>query len=116
MIFLYSFLTCGGICMLGQLIFDFTKLSAGHITSFFVVVGAILGSFGIYDKLTAFAGAGASLPITSFGNLLVSGAIEGIKDHGLLGATIDLFEMTSAGITSAIFFAFIMAIIFKPRS
>ena len=75
MTFISAFVVCGGICLAGQLIYDNTKLTAGHITSIFVVIGAALDTFGWYDKLLEFAGMGASLPITSFGHSLIPGAL-----------------------------------------
>ena len=70
MIYLYSFLFCGFVCMLGQIILDNTKLTPGHITTIFVIVGAFLDIFGIYDKIVLMAGGGALVPITSFRHLL----------------------------------------------
>ena len=68
MIYVYSFLFCGFVCLIGQLILDNTKLTAGHITSIFVVVGSFLDTFSIYDKIINYVGAGALVPITSFGH------------------------------------------------
>ena len=116
MIFFNAFLVCGGISLAGQLIYDNTKLTAGHITSLFVVLGAALDVFSIYDKLIEFAGAGASLPITSFGHSLIHGAIASAQEHGLIGIASGMFNLTAAGITSGILFAFLAAIIFKPKS
>ena len=73
--FLNAFLCCGAICALGQLIYEQTKLTAGHITSLFVVLGAALDTFGLYDRLLEWAQAGAALPITSFGHSLIHGAL-----------------------------------------
>ncbi len=116
MMFLNAFLVCGGISLLGQLIYDNTKLTAGHITSSFVVLGAALDTFGIYDKLIDFAGAGASLPITSFGHSLIHGALAAAQEQGIMGILLGMFDLTAAGITSAILFAFLAAVIFKPRT
>lgn len=114
--YILSFLVCGSICLLGQLIYDNTKFSAGHITSLFVVIGAILDSFGIYDKLLNLSRVGASLPITSFGHSLMHAASETMYEQGLLGVAAGLFNMTAVGITSAILFAFLVAVICKPKS
>lgn len=116
MMFLNAFLVCGGISLAGQLIYDNTKLTAGHITSSFVVLGAALDTFGIYDKLLEFAGAGASLPITSFGHSLIHGALTQAQEHGVMGILLGMFDLTASGITSAILFAFLVAVIFKPKS
>ena len=116
MSYLLSFIVCGSICLIGQIIYDNTKFSAGHITSLFVVIGAFLDTFGIYDKLLNISKVGASLPITSFGHSLMHGASETIYKEGILGVAGGLFNMTAVGITSAILFAFIVALIFKPKS
>lgn len=115
MIYINAFLVCGTICMIGQLIYDNTKLTPGHITSLFVVIGAALDTFSLYDKLIEFAGAGASLPITSFGHSLIHGALEQAQQNGLIGIIGGMFELTAGGITSAILFAFLAALIFKPK-
>lgn len=116
MMFLNAFLVCGGISLLGQFIYDNTKLTAGHITSSFVVLGAALDTFGLYDKLIDFAGAGASLPITSFGHSLIHGALAAAEEKGIMGILLGMFDLTAAGITSAILFAFLAAVIFKPKT
>ena len=82
MIYIYAFLFCGTICMLSQIILDNTKLTPGHVTSIFVVLGALLDIFGIYDKIVLYAGAGALVPITSFGHLLIHGAMTAADDQG----------------------------------
>ena len=117
MSYLLSFLVCGFICMIGQIIYDNTKFTPGHITSLFVVVGSVLDVFGLYDKLLSVSKVGASLPITSFGHSLMHAANEAMRNgEGILGVASGLFDMTSTGITSAILFAFLVAIIFKPKS
>ncbi|WP_226666946.1 stage V sporulation protein AE [Metabacillus litoralis] len=113
--YLLAFVVGGAICVIGQLLLDIFKLTPAHVMSSFVVSGAILDGFGIYDKLIEFAGAGATVPITSFGHSLLHGAMEQANEHGFIGIGIGIFELTSAGISSAILFAFIMAIIFKPK-
>lgn len=110
-----AFIVCGSICLLGQLLYDNTKLTAGHITSLFVVIGAMLDTFGLYDRLIRFAGMGASLPITSFGHSLIHGALEKAQQDGLIGIALGMFDLTAAGITSAILFAFLTSLIFKPK-
>ncbi len=115
--YLLSFLVCGFICMIGQIIYDNSKLTPGHITSLFVVIGSFLDVFGLYDKLLKVSRVGASLPITSFGHSLMHAANESMRNEGtLLGVASGLFNMTSVGITSAILFAFLIALIFKPKS
>lgn len=116
MMFLNAFLVCGSICLAGQLIYDNSKLTAGHITSLFVVIGAALDTFGLYDKLLEFGGMGASLPITSFGHSLIHGALAKAQSDGILGILLGMFDLTAAGITSAILFAFLVALVCKPKS
>lgn len=115
MIFVYAFLFCGTVCMISQIILDNTKLTPGHVTSLFVVVGAFLDIFGIYDKFVLYCGAGALLPITSFGHLLVHGAMDIASEMGPLGLAFGIFDLTSAGISVAVVAAFILALIFKPK-
>lgn len=115
MIYLNSFLFVGFICLIGQIILDNTKLTAGHITSMFVVVGAFLDIFNIYDMIINFVGPGAMVPITSFGHSLIHGAIRSAKEMGVIGILTGMFDLTSAGIISAIIFSFIFLIIFNPK-
>jgi stage V sporulation protein AE len=113
--YLIAFVVGGLICVIGQLLLDFFKLTPAHVMSSFVVAGAILDGFGLYDKLIDFAGAGATVPITSFGHSLLHGAMKQSEEHGLIGIGMGIFELTSAGISSAILFAFLVALIFKPK-
>ncbi|NLA04712.1 MAG: stage V sporulation protein AE [Firmicutes bacterium] len=113
--YLTAFLVGGLFCLVGQLLFDLTSFSPGHILSGFVVAGGVLGGLGIYDRLIRFAGAGASLPISSFGNALVKGAMFEASRKGVIGVLTGMFELTSTGVTAAIVFAFFAALIFEPR-
>ncbi|MFX3625586.1 MAG: stage V sporulation protein AE [Ectobacillus sp.] len=113
--FVYAFLVGGAICVIGQLLLDFAKMTPAHVMANFVVAGAILDGFGIYDNLIRFAGAGATVPITSFGHSLLHGAMQEAKEHGYIGIGMGIFQLTSAGISAAILFAFIAALIFKPK-
>lgn len=115
MIFVYSFLFSGLICLIGQIILDNTKLSAGHITSIFVVIGAFLDTFGIYDKIITCVGGGALVPITSFGHSLIHGALAKANDFGIIGLLMGMFDLTATGITAAIIFTFIFSLFFKAR-
>lgn len=115
MTYVYAFLFCGFVCLISQIILDNTKLTPGHVTSLFVVIGAFLDIFGLYDKIVLYAGAGALIPITSFGHLLIHGAIDMAKDIGILGLAMGAFNLTAAGITVAIVMAFVLTLIFKPR-
>lgn len=116
MMYLKAFVVGGLICLVAQLILDNTKLSPGHVLSGFTVVGGVLGGLGVYDRLIQFAGAGATVPISSFGNALVKGALQEASTRGLVGVLTGMFELTSVGITAAIVFAFFTALVFNPKS
>lgn len=113
--YIYAFLFCGFVCMVSQLILDNTKLTPGHVTSLFVVVGAALDLAGIYDKIVLYAGAGAIIPITSFGHLLIHGAMDVANENGIMGLALGIFDLTSAGISIAVVAAFFLSLLFKPR-
>lgn len=113
--FIWAFIVGGGICVIGQLMMDVLKLTPAHTTTTLVVLGAILGGLGLYEPLIKFAGAGASLPISSFGNALVKGALMEAERDGIIGVLTGTFEVTSAGISAAIIFGFLGALIFKPK-
>ena len=115
MIFVYAFLFCGFTCLISQLILDNTKLTPGHVTSLFVVIGAFLDIFGIYDKILLYCGAGAIIPITSFGHLLIHGAMDFAGEMGALGLAFGVFNLTSAGISVALVSGFLLCLIFKPK-
>ena len=115
MTYLYSFLFVGFICLIGQIILDNTKLTAGHITSIMVVIGAFLDIFNIYDSIIKIVGPGAMVPITSFGHSLIHGALKEANNVGLVGILSGVFDLTAAGITSAIIFSFIFSLIFNPK-
>lgn len=115
MTYIYSFLFTGTLCLIAQIIIDNTKLSAGHITAMFVVIGAFLDTFSIYDKIIQKVGGGALVPITSFGHLLAHGALHRSVESGAMGVSMGMFDLTAAGITSALVFSFIFALIFKPK-
>lgn len=112
----WAFVVGGTICVVGQLLLDVMKLTPAHAMCVLVVAGAILGGLGIYEPLVEIAGAGASVPISSFGNALLQGAWEEMEAHEFLGVITGIFSMTSAGISSAIIFSFLGALVFKPRN
>ena len=116
MIYLLAFLLPAFVCMLAQIIMDNTKLTAGHITSIFTVVGSILSFLGVYPKLIKFAGAGATILITNFGNMLYQSGMEGYSESGIIGIFSKLLCKSSLAIVSVVVFSFIFAIIFKPKS
>ncbi len=111
---LYSFLICGLFCLIAELILDNTKLTPGHITSLFVFFGAFLSFIGVYEPLVNICGAGANLPIISFGNLLYQGAIK-YNNLGIIGIFKGLLIYVSAGISATIVFSFIFALIVKTK-
>jgi len=113
--FFWAFIVGGIICVIGQIMFDVFKLTPAHTLSSLVVAGAILDGFNLYEPLIAFAGAGATIPITSFGNSLVHGALQEADKHGIIGVLTGMFEVTSSGISAAIIFGFIGALLFKPK-
>ena len=113
--FLMAFLFAGFMCALAQVILDNTKLTPGHITSIFVVVGAALDAFGIYDFFIATCGGGTLVPITSFGHSLIHGALAKAETFGFLGLLMGMFDLTASGITSAIIFSFIFTLFFKAK-
>ncbi|MYL32677.1 stage V sporulation protein AE [Pontibacillus yanchengensis] len=113
--YLWAFVVGGGICVIGQILFDIFKLTPAHVMSSFVVAGAVLDGFDIYDKLIEFAGAGATVPITSFGHSLLHGAMEQAEENGIMGIAMGIFHLTSVGVASAILFGFLVAVIFKPK-
>lgn len=115
MLYLNAFIFVGLVSLIGEIILDNTKLTPGHITSILVVVGAILSFFGIYEYFIDFAGIGASIPITSFGNLLYQACLEGYKNDGILGMFTNMLTTTSGGITSAIIFSAFLTIFTKPK-
>lgn len=115
MIYINSFLFCGFVCMIGQMILDNTRLTPGHVTSLFVVVGAFLDIFSLYDKIVLWAGGGALVPITSFGHLLIHGALEKASEFGIMGLAMGMFDLTASGIISAIIISFFLCLIFRPR-
>ena len=100
MIYFNAFIFCGLVCLIGQIILDNTKLTPGHITTIFVVVGAFLDVFNLYDKLVLWAGGGALVPITSFGHLLIHGAMDTVNNFGTMGLFMGMFDLTASGISS----------------
>ena len=112
---LKAFAVGGAICVIGQVLIDKTKLTPARILVIYVTAGAILGGIGIYQKLVDFAGAGANVPLTGFGNLLAKGAIEKVKQDGLVGAFTGGTTATAGGIAAAVFFGYIASLIAKPK-
>ncbi|WP_373232696.1 stage V sporulation protein AE [Cohnella sp.] len=115
MIFFWAFVIGGAICIFGQICFDVFKLTPAHTMTLLVVLGAFFDGVGLYDPFIEFAGAGATVPITSFGNALVHGALEELKNVGWIGIITGIFKVTSAGISAAIIFSFLAALVVKPK-
>lgn len=114
--YLKVFLVGGTICTVAQLLINYTKLTSGRILVFFMLAGAVLRAVGIYNLLVDFAQAGATVPISGFGCLLAEGAIRGAREKGLFGAITGGIASASAGITAAIVFSYLIALIFKSKS
>ncbi len=112
---LKAFVVGGLICIIGQILIDKTKLTPARILVIFVTVGAILGGLGIYQYLVDFAGSGATVPLTGFGYNLAKGAIEGVKESGLIGAFTGGVKAAAGGIAAAVFFGYLAALISKPK-
>lgn len=113
--YLWAFVIGGLICAVGQLLIDFTKLTPARILVGYVVTGVILGAIGIYPKLVDFAGAGASVSLSGFGNLLAQGIRKAVAEHGLLGILTGGLTSASGGITAAMLFGLLASICFRPK-
>ena len=115
-LYLKAFLVGGLICVIGQILLQTTKLTSARILVLFVVSGVVLTALGIYRPLVDFAGAGATVPLTGFGYSLATGAMEAVDEHGLLGALCGGVTKTAAGISAAVLFGLLNALIFKPHA
>ena len=113
--YLNAFLCGGALCALGQLLIDKTKLTPARILVSYVVAGVVLGGLGLYQPIIDFAGAGATVPLTGFGHTLAKGVREAVAQQGLLGALTGGITATAGGIAAAIFFGFLVALIFKAK-
>ena len=113
--YIKAFLVGGAICLIAQLLIDYTRLTPAKILVGFVVLGVILGGIGVYQPLVEFAGAGASVPLLGFGNTLAKGVREAIQESGFLGILTGGLKATAGGITVAIFAGLLVSLIFKPR-
>ena len=112
--YLNAFL-CGGIlCAIGQILIDKTKLTPARILTGYVVTGVLLSALGLYEPLVQWGGAGATVPLTGFGHNLAKGVSKAVAEKGWLGVFTGGLTATAGGITAAVVFAVIMALIFKP--
>ncbi len=112
--YLKAFLVGGLLCVIGQLLIDYTRLTPARILTIYVVSGVILGAVGLYQPLADWAGAGATVPLTGFGNALARGVREAVAEKGLIGAFTGGFTAAAGGICAAVFFGLLVALIFKP--
>ncbi len=113
--FLSAFVFSGIACFFAQVILDNTKLTPGHVTSIFTILGTFFGFLGLYDKFISFAGAGATTIISNFGYVLYKGAYLGFQEQGIIGLFSGLLTKGSCAIASVVIFSFILVMIFKPR-
>jgi stage V sporulation protein AE len=115
LMFVKAFAVGGTICLIAQIIINVTDVTAGKILVYFMLAGVVLTAVGLYQPLVDFAGAGATVPISGFGYLLANGAIKG-AERGFFYAVTGSLSAASAGITAAVVFSFLMALIFKART
>ena len=113
--YLKAFAVGGAFCVIGQILIDKTKLPPARILVSYVVIGVILGGIGLYEPLAEFAGAGASVPLTGFGNLLAKGVREAVDRDGFLGIFTGGLKATAGGIAAAVFAGLLVSLIFKPK-
>ncbi len=113
--YLKAFFVGGLLCLVGQLLIDKTKLTPARILTSYVVAGVVLGALGLYQPLIDFAGAGASVPLTGFGNLIARGVREAVAEKGLIGAFTGGIGASAGGICAAVFFALLAALLFRSR-
>ncbi len=110
-----AFLVGGGICAVGQLLIDYTRLTPARILVAFVVLGVALGALGVYQPLVDWAGGGASVPLLGWGNTIAKGTLEAVREKGIMGILTGGLTASAAGVTAAIFFGFLVGVIFKPK-
>ena len=113
--YLKVFLVGGAVCVIGQLLIDYTRLTPARILSIFVTAGVLLGALGLYQPLADWAGAGATVPLTGFGNVLAQGVKKAVAQKGLLGAFTGGLNAAAGGITAAVFFSLLLALVGKPK-
>lgn len=114
--YLRAFLAGGVICAIGQILIDKTKLTPARILTSYVVAGVLLGALGVYEPFKKWAGAGATVPIIGFGNLLAQGVKKAISSTGWLGVFTGSFTAAAGGVCAAVFFACVVSMIFKSKS
>ena len=113
--YLRAFLCGGVLCVIGQLLIDKTKLTPARILVAYVTLGVVLGGVGLYEPIADWGGAGATVPLTGFGYLLSKGVKQAVAEHGLLGVLTGGITAGAGGITAAIFFGFLVSLLFKSK-
>ena len=113
--YLKAFIVGGLLCLIGQILIDKTKLTPARILVSYVVIGVILGGIGVYEPLAEFAGAGATVPLTGFGNLLAKGVKKAVTEHGILGIFTGGLTAAAGGITAAVIAGLVASILFKDK-
>ena len=116
LMYLKTFLIGGALCAIAQILIDKTKLTPARILTSYVVAGVILGALGLYGPLANWAGAGATVPLTGFGNVLAEGVKKAVAKDGFLGVFTGGLTAAAAGICAAIFFGIIVALLCKPKA
>lgn len=114
--YVWAFIVGGIICLIGQIMMDFFKLPSPYVLVSFVTSGVILTALGLYEPLVKLGGAGATVPLPGFGYALGKGVIKEVSKSGLIGAFTGGTMATAAGIAAAVFFGYLMAVIFTPKS
>ena len=110
-----AFISGGLLCLIGQILIDYTKLTPARILTGYVVAGVLMSALGLYEPFVEFAGAGASVPITGFGHLLADGVRDAVDKNGLLGIFTGGISSAAGGITAALLFGLLASLIFKPK-
>ena len=113
--YLKAFLVGGTLCLIGQILIDKTKLTPARILVSYVVIGVLLGALGVYEPLAEFAGAGASVPLTGFGNTLAKGVREAVAEDGFIGIFTGGLKASAGGITAAVLSGLVVSLIFKAK-
>lgn len=110
-----AFISGGLLCLIGQILIDYTKLTPARILTGYVVAGVLMSALGLYEPFVEFAGAGASVPLTGFGHLLADGVRDAVNKNGLLGIFTGGISSAAGGITAALLFGLLASLIFKPK-
>lgn len=110
-----AFISGGLLCLIGQILIDYTKLTPARILTGYVVAGVVMSALGLYEPSVEFAGAGASVPLTGFGHLLADGVRDAVDENGLLGIFTGGISSAAGGITAALLFGLLASLIFKPK-